>query len=61
MLIMGGAYVMATRDTSQLMQYYDVFRGWAAFLETEALYPRDQVSSDDFAGVGLILPLYVQV
>jgi hypothetical protein len=51
MLIMQAAYVMASKDKSQLLQYYDVFRGWAEFLETEALYPRDQVSSDDFQGV----------
>lgn len=48
---MQAAYVMATGDTSQLTQYYNVLHGWASFLETEALYPRDQVSSDDFAGV----------
>lgn len=45
------AYVMATGDTSQLTQYYKVFRNWAIFLEGEALCPRDQVSSDDFQGV----------
>lgn len=56
MLIMQSAYVIATGDTSQLEQYYDVFHGWAMFLETEALYPRDQVSSDDFAGVRILKP-----
>jgi hypothetical protein len=51
MLIMQTSYVMATGDTEQLALYYNVFRNWAIFLESEALYPRDQVSSDDFQGV----------
>lgn len=49
---MQASYVMATGDKSQLTQYYKVFRDWTIFLEGEALYPRDQVSSDDFQGVG---------
>ena len=50
MLIMEAAYVMATGDTSQLEQYYSTFKGWADFLLDEALFPRAQVSSDDFQG-----------
>lgn len=58
MLIMQTSYVMATGDTEQLALYYNVFRSWGIFLESEALYPRDQVSSDDFQGVRRFRPIH---
>lgn len=50
MVIMTLAYAQRTGDTAYLKQHYDILRQWTDFLVDEALFPGDQISTDDFAG-----------
>lgn len=50
MLIMTLAYVQRTGDTDYLSKYYGLLKQWTHFLVDEALYPRNQLSTDDFEG-----------
>ncbi|EKG11503.1 Six-hairpin glycosidase-like protein [Macrophomina phaseolina MS6] len=50
MLIMALAYYQRTQNLDWLNQHYDILRRWTTFLVDEALYPNNQLSTDDFAG-----------
>ncbi|KAL0261420.1 hypothetical protein SLS55_002850 [Diplodia seriata] len=50
MLIMVLAYYQRTQDLDYLNTHYDILRQWTTFLVDEALYPNNQLSTDDFAG-----------
>lgn len=50
MLIMSLAYYQRTQDLDWLNAHYDILRQWTTFLTDEALYPNNQLSTDDFAG-----------
>ncbi|KAN0083835.1 protein of unknown function (DUF1793) domain containing protein [Elaphomyces granulatus] len=50
MLIMTLAYYRRTNDSEYLNQHYPILKQWTEYLVEEALYPANQVSTDDFAG-----------
>ncbi|KAL3453954.1 hypothetical protein BJX65DRAFT_301757 [Aspergillus insuetus] len=50
MVIMALAYAQKSRDTEYLEQHYDKLRAWTNYLIDDALYPANQISTDDFAG-----------
>ncbi|KAF2139407.1 uncharacterized protein K452DRAFT_232773 [Aplosporella prunicola CBS 121167] len=50
MLIMSLAYAQHADDNDYLSQHYTILKQWASFLVDEALYPANQISTDDFAG-----------
>lgn len=50
MLIMALAYYQRTQDLDWLNTHYERLRQWTTFLTAEALYPNNQLSTDDFAG-----------
>ena len=50
MIIMTLAYAQRANDVSYLNQHYDILRQWNDFLVSDALYPNNQISTDDFAG-----------
>jgi len=50
MIIMALAYFLRSRDTLYLNQHYPILKQWAGYLVDEALYPANQISTDDFAG-----------
>lgn len=50
MLIMSLAYYLASNDLDFLTSNYDLLDQWTQFLVDEALYPANQISTDDFAG-----------
>ncbi|KAI0375561.1 DUF1793-domain-containing protein [Pilatotrama ljubarskyi] len=50
MLIMTLSYTQRTNDTSLIQNYYSLLDKWAQYLVQNALIPRNQFSSDDFAG-----------
>ncbi|GME48215.1 Six-hairpin glycosidase-like protein [Neofusicoccum parvum] len=50
MLIMALAYYQRTQNLDWLNAHYDILRQWTTFLTDEALYPNNQLSTDDFAG-----------
>ena len=50
MLIMTLAYAQRKQDTAYLTQHYKILQQWTQYLIQEALYPANQISTDDFAG-----------
>lgn len=50
MLIMTLAYAKEAKNTSYLSQHYDLLTQWTEYLIEDALYPANQISTDDFAG-----------
>ncbi|OKL58620.1 hypothetical protein UA08_06168 [Talaromyces atroroseus] len=50
MLIMSLAYYLASKDIDFLNSNYKLLDQWTQFLVDEALYPANQISTDDFAG-----------
>lgn len=50
MLIMSLAYYLASQDLDFLTTNYKLLDQWTQFLVDDALYPANQISTDDFAG-----------
>lgn len=50
MIIMALAYFMSSKDLDYLNAHYKILKQWTSFLVDEALYPANQISTDDFAG-----------
>ncbi|KAI0353583.1 DUF1793-domain-containing protein [Trametes cingulata] len=50
MLIMVLSYTQRTNDTSLVQSYYTLFDKWAQYLVQNTLLPKNQFSTDDFAG-----------
>ncbi|KAL4781813.1 hypothetical protein BJX76DRAFT_369577 [Aspergillus varians] len=50
MVIMALAYAQKANDTAYLESHYGVLRQWTDYLIEDALYPANQISTDDFAG-----------
>ncbi|KAJ5692337.1 hypothetical protein N7462_001760 [Penicillium macrosclerotiorum] len=50
MLIMTLAYARNAGDTDYLSTHYDILKKWTGYLVADALYPANQISTDDFAG-----------
>jgi hypothetical protein len=50
MIIMTLAYAQKVNDVEYLNARYTLLTQWAGYLVAEALYPADQISTDDFAG-----------
>lgn len=50
MLIMTLAYALKAQDTEYLSTHYDILNQWTGYLINDALYPANQISTDDFAG-----------
>jgi len=50
MLIMTLLYAQKASDTAYLSKHYNLLKQWTQYLVDEALYPANQISTDDFAG-----------
>jgi len=50
MLIMTLAYAQRAKDVAYLSRHYKLLKQWTNYLVEEALYPANQISTDDFAG-----------
>ncbi|KAL4873612.1 hypothetical protein BDV12DRAFT_81320 [Aspergillus spectabilis] len=50
MVIMALAYALESNDTAYLDQHHDMLRQWTNYLVEDAIYPANQISTDDFAG-----------
>ena len=50
MLIMTLAYAQRAADTAYLTEHYKILGQWTGYLVQEALFPANQISTDDFAG-----------
>lgn len=50
MIIMTLAYAQKAGDTGYLKTHYTLLKKWVNYLIDEALYPANQISTDDFAG-----------
>lgn len=50
MIIMSLAYAKAAKNTDYLKEHYDLLKKWTTYLIEDALYPANQISTDDFAG-----------
>ncbi|KAJ0424033.1 hypothetical protein BJY00DRAFT_299255 [Aspergillus carlsbadensis] len=50
MVVMALAYAKKAHDIEYLEQHYDKLRSWTNYLIDDALYPANQISTDDFAG-----------
>lgn len=50
MVIMSLAYALKAQDTAFLNQHYSLLQQWTGYLVNDALYPANQISTDDFAG-----------
>lgn len=50
MVIMTLAYALKASDPDYLHAHYDILRKWTDYLVHDALYPANQISTDDFAG-----------
>lgn len=50
MVIMALAYAQRSEDVQYLHQHYDKLMQWTRYLVDDALYPANQISTDDFAG-----------
>ncbi|PYH29479.1 glutaminase GtaA [Aspergillus neoniger CBS 115656] len=50
MVIMALAYAQKASDTDYLSQHYTLLNQWTAYLVEDAIYPANQISTDDFAG-----------
>lgn len=50
MVIMTLAYALKASDADYLNAHYDLLTKWTTYLVDDALYPANQISTDDFAG-----------
>ncbi|KAA8645729.1 glutaminase GtaA [Aspergillus tanneri] len=50
MVIMALAYALKADDTHYLDIHYNLLKQWTTYLIEDALYPANQISTDDFAG-----------
>jgi len=50
MVIMTLAYALKASDSDYLHAHYDLLNKWTTYLVDDALYPANQISTDDFAG-----------
>ncbi|PYH47798.1 glutaminase GtaA [Aspergillus saccharolyticus JOP 1030-1] len=50
MVIMSLAFAQRASNTSYLAAHYDMLNVWTSYLIEDALYPSNQISTDDFAG-----------
>ncbi|KAJ6085590.1 hypothetical protein N7499_005219 [Penicillium canescens] len=50
MLIMTLAYAQKSGNNEYLSAHYDLLKQWTSYLVEDALYPANQISTDDFAG-----------
>lgn len=50
MVIMALAYALKASDADYLKEHYTLLKQWTSYLVDEALYPANQISTDDFAG-----------
>ncbi|KAH8426489.1 glutaminase GtaA [Aspergillus melleus] len=50
MVIMALAYALKAKDTNYLNLHYNFLKQWTTYLVEDALYPANQISTDDFAG-----------
>lgn len=50
MVIMTLAYAQRTENIDYLHAHYDLLKKWTGYLVEDALYPANQISTDDFAG-----------
>ncbi|KAL3471278.1 hypothetical protein BJX99DRAFT_29762 [Aspergillus californicus] len=50
MVIMALAYAQKSNDTEYLERHYAMLRQWTNYLIEDAIYPANQISTDDFAG-----------
>lgn len=50
MVIMALAYAQHSENLAYLEQHYDKLMQWTGYLVDDALYPANQISTDDFAG-----------
>jgi hypothetical protein len=50
MVIMALAYALKSNDTAYLDQHHEMLRQWTNYLVEYAIYPANQISTDDFAG-----------
>lgn len=49
-VIMALAFAQKSGDTTYLESHYTILRQWTDYLIEDALYPANQISTDDFAG-----------
>ncbi|KAL2831158.1 hypothetical protein BDW59DRAFT_7533 [Aspergillus cavernicola] len=50
MVIMALAYALKANNTEYLARHYTMLRQWTNYLVEDAIYPANQISTDDFAG-----------
>ncbi|KAJ5299717.1 hypothetical protein N7476_011274 [Penicillium atrosanguineum] len=50
MVIMTLAYALKASDADYLNTHYNLLKKWTTYLVDDALYPANQISTDDFAG-----------
>ncbi|KAJ5668292.1 uncharacterized protein N7477_006862 [Penicillium maclennaniae] len=50
MVIMTLAYALKASDVNYLNTHYNLLKKWTTYLVDDALYPANQISTDDFAG-----------
>lgn len=50
MIIMALAYALKSSNTDYLNEHYPLLEQWTSYLVDEAIYPANQISTDDFAG-----------
>lgn len=50
MVIMTLAYALKAGDSGYLNSHYRILKKWTGYLVNDALYPANQISTDDFAG-----------
>lgn len=50
MVIMTLAYALKASDADYLSTHYNLLKKWTTYLVDDALYPANQISTDDFAG-----------
>lgn len=50
MVLMALAYAQKTGNTGYLQDHYPILMQWSGYLVEDALYPDNQISTDDFAG-----------
>ncbi|EAW09296.1 glutaminase GtaA [Aspergillus clavatus NRRL 1] len=50
MVIMALAYALKSKNKKYLSDHYSMLEQWATYLVDDAIYPANQISTDDFAG-----------
>lgn len=50
MIIMSLAYAQRANDNDWLAKHYEILKQWNNYLIKDSLLPRNQISTDDFAG-----------